>query len=118
MCQLSLRQAQANALKAACPELDDNLPGIPRYSQDLGAGYVLLRPREKLASKFSEGESEAIRHICDKERRQKWGRLQLPNGQTVRSLFSETRKVSEDTRVSHNVKVNFYLFPVSNILLI
>ena len=42
LCQLSLRRAQANALKAACPQLNDDLPHLPRYSEDLGAGYVLL----------------------------------------------------------------------------
>jgi len=118
LCQLSLRRAQANALKAACPQLDDDLPHLPRYSEDLGAGYVLLRPREKLASKFSDAESEVIKHVCNKEKRQKWGRLQLPNGQIARSLFSETRRVSEDTRVSRNVKVKLDLFPVLNIILI
>ncbi|KAF8154953.1 hypothetical protein B0H34DRAFT_660517 [Crassisporium funariophilum] len=103
--QLALRRAQASALKVVCPELDDDVPRLPRYARDLGAGYVLLRPREKMASQFSEVESEVIKQVCDKERRQKWGRLQLPNGQTARSLFSETRRVEERTRISRNVKI-------------
>jgi hypothetical protein len=118
LCQLSLRRAQASALKVACPELDDDLPHLPRYAQDLGAGFVLLRPREKLASEFSVAESEVIKQVCDKERRQKWGRLQLPNGQVARSLFSETRRVSEDTRISRNVKVHFTLLSLLNILIL
>ncbi|KAF8890250.1 hypothetical protein CPB84DRAFT_1837475 [Gymnopilus junonius] len=96
---------EANVLKAVCPELDNDLPHLPRYAQDLGSGYVLLRPREKLASDFSEAELEVIKHVCNKERRQKWGRLQLPNGQIARSLFSEKKRVSEDTRISRNVKL-------------
>jgi hypothetical protein len=109
LCQLALRRAQANVLKAVCPELDSDIPHLPRYAQELGAGYVLLRPREKLASEFTEAELEVIKLVCDKEQRQKWGRLQLPNGQVARSLFSETRLVSEDTRISRNVKVNLQL---------
>ncbi|KIJ95896.1 hypothetical protein K443DRAFT_134296 [Laccaria amethystina LaAM-08-1] len=103
--QLALRRAQASALKAVCPELDDDVPQLPRYAQDLGAGYVLLCPREKMASKFSEVELEVTKQVCNKERRQKWGRLQLPNGQTARSLFSETRRIEESTRILRNVKI-------------
>ncbi|KIJ97243.1 hypothetical protein K443DRAFT_133885 [Laccaria amethystina LaAM-08-1] len=103
--QLALWRAQASALKAVCPELDDDVPQLPQYAQDLGAGYVLLRPREKMASKFSKVELEVTKQVCNKERRQKWGHLQLPNGQTARSLFSETRHIEESTRISCNVKI-------------
>ena len=80
LCQLALQCAQASALKVVCPELDDDAPHLPQYAHDLGAGYVLLCPREKMASKFSKAELEVIKQVCDKERQQKWGCLQLPNG--------------------------------------
>ncbi|KAF8962355.1 hypothetical protein BDZ97DRAFT_1662990 [Flammula alnicola] len=109
LAQLALRRAQINAVKAICPELDEDLvQHLPQYSCDLGQGYVLLRPRERIAQEFSDTELDAIRSVCEKEKRQKWGRLQLPNGQIARSRYSETKRHSEDTRISRNVKVWTY----------
>ena len=96
-------------MKIICPELDEDLvQQLPQYSVDLGAGYVLLRPRQKVAEDFSQAELDVIQAICDKTKRQKWGRLQLPNGQIARSLYSENKRISENKRVSRNVKVRFF----------
>ncbi|KAF8172911.1 hypothetical protein BJ912DRAFT_831986, partial [Pholiota molesta] len=107
LAQLALRRAQINAVKAVCPELDGDLvEHLPQYSHSLGDGYVLLRPRQRTAGDFSAVELNAVRTVCDKQRRQKWGRLQLPNGQIARSRFSEDKKNASDTRISRNVKLD------------
>ena len=104
--QLALRQAQINAIKVICPELDEDLvKHLPQYSCDLGEGYIVLRPREKVAQGFSDRQLQAVREVCEKQKRQKWGRLQLPNGQIARSLYSEKQRNSTQTRISRNVKV-------------
>jgi len=98
-------------MKAICPELDTDLvQHPPQYSVDLGVGYVLLRPRENIAQEFSLAELNVIQAVCDKKKRQKWGRLQLPNGQIARSLCSENKRTSENKQVSHNVKVNISFY--------
>ena len=104
--QLALRKAKINALKSICPELDNDLvPHIPRHAHDLGDGHILLRPREETAREFSDQERDAIRTVCNVDKRQKWGRLQLPNGQVARSMYSENRRLTENKRNTRNVKV-------------
>jgi hypothetical protein len=112
LAQLALQRAQINALKAICPELDSDLrPQTPRYARVLTDGYVLLRPREATALGFSDMELEAIREVCDEPKRQKWGRLQLPNGQVARSLYAENRRNAENKRNTRNIKVcSLYYF--------
>jgi hypothetical protein len=109
--QFAVRRAQIDALKCIFPELDDDLmQHLPQFSHELGDGFILLRPREKTAQGFSEAEANAIGRVCEKEKRQKWGRLQLPNGQIARSLYSENRRMAENTRNSRNVKVFLLLY--------
>ncbi|KJA13285.1 hypothetical protein HYPSUDRAFT_151755 [Hypholoma sublateritium FD-334 SS-4] len=103
--QLALRKAKINALKSICPELDNDLtPHTPWHAHDMGNGHVLLRPREETAHEFSDKEHDAIRAVCNVDKCQKWGRLQLPNGQVARSLYSENRRLSENKRNTRNVK--------------
>ena len=72
--QLALWQAQINAMKAICPELDEDLvQHLPQYSCNLGQRYALLRPCERMAQGFSDIELQAIREVCEKEKQQKWG---------------------------------------------
>lgn len=78
---------------------------IPRHAHEMGDGHILLRPREETAKEFSDKEHDAIRAVCDVDKRQKWGRLQLPNGQVARSLYSENQRLSENKRNTRNVKV-------------
>ena len=107
--QFAVRRGQINALKSICPELDSDLTQcLPQFSHDLGNGYILMRPREKMAQGFSDAEANAIKEVCEKEKHQKWGHLQLPNGQIARSLYSENRRMAENTRNSRNVKVFYY----------
>ncbi|PPQ93926.1 LOW QUALITY PROTEIN: hypothetical protein CVT25_010667 [Psilocybe cyanescens] len=62
--------------------------------------------RENLASDLSEAELDVIKQVCNKQKQQKWGHIHLPNGQIARSRYSEKRRVSEDTRITHNVKIH------------
>lgn len=107
LAQLAVQRAQINALKAICPELDsDLLPKTPRFARVLTNGYVLLRPCEQTALGFFDKELEVIREVCDEPKRQKWGRLHLPNGQVARSLYAENRRNAENKRNTRNVKVH------------
>lgn len=114
LCQLALRRSQINAMKTICPELDEDLvQRLPQYSVDLGTGYIVLRPRQKVAENFSQAELDVIQTVCDKTKRQKWGRLQLPNGQIARSLYSENKRIVSENigkRVSRNVKVKILFY--------
>lgn len=103
--QLALRRAQINALKSICPELDTDDLILPKYSQDLGNGYVFLRPRDQRAVIFSEQESDAVNLVTQFTKRRRWGRLRLPTGQVARSAYAEDKRTSENKRVSRNIKV-------------
>lgn len=107
--QIALRKAEINALKSICPELDNDLTSkFPRHSYDIGDGHLLLRPREEMAHAFSAAEIRAIQCVCNADKRQKWGRLQLPSGHVARSVYSENRRQSENKRNTRNVKVQKY----------
>lgn len=106
LCQLAVRRAQINALKSIYSEFDnDPTRKLPRYSSNLGGGYIFLRPRDRIAQHFYRQELDAIGLVSDHETRQRWGRLQLPNGQIARSLYSESKRTAENKRNSRNVKV-------------
>jgi hypothetical protein len=115
LCQIALRRSQLNALKIIYPDLDnnDNLR-LPHYSVAVDSDYVFLRPHDRNPQTFSGPILAAIKDspLCNSERYKRWGRLRLPNGQISRSLFSESRKKSENIRISRNVKVpsNCYLW--------
>lgn len=116
LAQLALQEAQVNALLAICPELDnDASEHIPQYSQNLGDNFILLRPRDKLAHQIPADELVAVHAVCPKSRRQRWGRLQLPNGQIARSRYSEKKQAVKETRVSRNVKVDYISFNATQI---
>ena len=109
LCQIALRRAQTNALKIICPELDPDA-GLHTIGDDIGDGYFLLAPREKYPSTLHGGpEWIAIQtefpHMMGVRQ---WGRLNLPNGQIARSLYSETKRKgkAENTHVTRNVKVS------------
>lgn len=107
LCQVTLRRAQLNALKNTCPELDpSSTRSIPKYAFDCGDGLLFLRPRDRYQKCLDGPELEIIREKSNLSRLRRWGRIQLPNGQIARSLFSEKGKKS-NTRVSRNVKVHF-----------
>jgi hypothetical protein len=106
--QIALRRSQINALLTICPELDPNAVLIPT-GNDVGNGYFLLTPSDRNASSLHGGVCwDAVQtrfgHMKGVRR---WGRLNLPNGQIARSLYSETQRngKAENTRVTRNVKV-------------
>ena len=106
LCQIALRQSQLNALKALYPEFDpDTNKPHPAYSEDIGHGYVLLRPRDRGLVRISGAGGDKISNVLGRSEIRRWGRLQLPNGQVARSLYKEDRSTQENQRVSRNVKV-------------
>ena len=106
LCQLALRRSQLNALITICPELMNDKPCPPKTSEDAGNGYIFLRPRDRYSIQLDGMAKDIIRERFGITRLQRWGRIQLPNGQVARSLFSENRRKSLNQRVSRNVKVN------------
>ncbi len=104
LCQIALRLAQANALKTSCPSLDEIKP-LPQYSHNCGNNFVLLRPRDRYSFAMNDSQIAAFSDISQKTEIKRWGRLQLPNGQVARSLYSEQRRNAPNIRISRNVKV-------------
>ena len=109
LCQLALRRSQLNALIAICPELMNDGTRRPQGSEDVGDGYIFLRPRDRYTTRLDGMAKDIISERFEITRVQRWGRIQLPNGQVARSLFSENRRKSLNQRISRNVKVNRYL---------
>ena len=106
LAQVALRQAQANALKALCPELDKTAaPFLPQLSHDLGQGLVLLRPRDRHMKNIQGAQQIAVQDAVGTSSLRKWGRLRLPNGQVARSVYSESRRSGPNTCNTHNIKV-------------
>jgi hypothetical protein len=102
--QRGLRRCQINALIALFPFLDRTPTSLPRYSLDIGDGYVLLRAKERTGRILTEiPEYPLIWVYLEEAERQhgnvrtdhipvqlkgripRWARLRLPNGQTARS---------------------------------
>jgi len=108
--EIALRRSQINALLEICPELDPNAETAPK-GNDVGNGYFLLTPHERYASSLDRGIYWDAVHTEFPHMKgvRKWGRLNLPNGQIARSLYSETQREgkSENTRITRNVKVRF-----------
>ena len=103
----ALLRSQVNALKNIYPELDPMAtPQLPKFAQDLGNGYVLLRPQESNAKTIaaSAGGNILLERIRTSTVR-RWGRLRLPNSQVARSLWCETKHARSRIRVTRNVKV-------------
>ncbi|KAF8156023.1 hypothetical protein B0H34DRAFT_659651 [Crassisporium funariophilum] len=107
LCQVALRRSQINALKSMCPKLDttSNVP-LPAYSHDNGDGYIFLVPRQKRPMKLQGPEMVIMEAEFERSIIRKWGRLCLPNGQVARSIFSEGRRLSPNTRITRNLKLS------------
>jgi hypothetical protein len=115
LCQIALRRAQINALKIICPKLDPaSDAGLLTIGDDVGDGYFLLAPREKYPSTLRGGPEWIAIHTEFPHMTgvRQWCRLNLPNGQIARSLYSETKRKGkfENTRVTRNVKVSALYF--------
>ena len=111
-----LLRARINAVKALVRDFDLTSNLLPRAACNLGEGYVFLPKKEDhhhipLESSIEDLAFQAyLGEICPEWQPsesfsvQRWARLQLPNGQRVRSAFKE--KLLTQPRVSRNVKVN------------
>jgi hypothetical protein len=119
----AIRRAQINALKAIIPSLDPDTskPSIPRWSKDIGSGYVLLKSHERSrhaamalesrticdylqhhypqSPEFNYFDATGIFRLC------RWAHLRLPNLQSNRSMFA-TREQCPNARRARNVKVH------------
>ncbi|KAJ7893764.1 hypothetical protein B0H13DRAFT_2339581 [Mycena leptocephala] len=113
--QRACRRAQVNALKALIPDLEPDHDKLPRGSEDLGAGYVLLRAKDEY-NQFIRGEQgNAIREYFTEATEeeypntylpslQRWARLRLLNGQIARSAWKENQKAFHKVRMARNVE--------------
>jgi hypothetical protein len=109
LAKIAERECQLNALKVLYPRLDPPKL-LPRGSHNCSGGYILHPPRsrtgttervvgkigELLLRTYGDGGNE-IR--C-------WGKLTMPNGQKVRSLYAERRSKRTNTRRTRAVKVS------------
>ena len=106
LCQIALRQSQLNALKVLYPEFDpDTNKSLPAYSENIGQGYILLRPRDRGLVQIPGAGGGMMFDMFGRKNIRRWGRLQLPNGQVARSLYKEGRSTRSNQRVSRNVRV-------------
>ncbi|KAF8870455.1 hypothetical protein BD779DRAFT_1455409 [Infundibulicybe gibba] len=118
-----LQRCQTNALKASYPILDRDCSNtLPRYSEDIGDGYVLLRAKERYGRLVPGDEGRVIKAYIESEERlcgnndsipqdwsgpkvAKWARLRLPTGQTARSIWKETHREATNLRRARCVKL-------------
>ncbi|EIN08667.1 hypothetical protein PUNSTDRAFT_69002, partial [Punctularia strigosozonata HHB-11173 SS5] len=126
--QQGVQRCQANTLKSMYPPLNMHSPEetLPRGSEDLGSGYILLRALERYPSQVSDAEQIAIteymnRYITElgaehqnvhgwwtapELQIQRWAQLRLPIGCIVRCLWKESLTEMNRIRISRNVKVH------------
>lgn len=106
LAQRALRRSQVNALKNIYPELDPTaMSHLPNFAEDLGRGFVLLRPRDRYLATIHGPAGDTIFQAVDTSKVRRWGRLRLPNGQVARSLWCESKRDVNKVRVTRNVKV-------------
>nr|GAT49564.1 predicted protein [Mycena chlorophos] len=111
----ALLLAQVNALYAMAPHLDRKsrkAETLPRYAVDCGAGYVLLRRRDRRPITVqNKVYARAMRKQLDLPRGaielKRWARVRLPNGQIARSVFAEEHISRRNIRVARMVKVEW-----------
>lgn len=114
--QRAARRCQINAIKAFIPCIEPLSSALPRGSQDLGQGYVLLRRRERSPHATRTCEANAILsyltaneiHVTSAPPVTRWARLRLPNGQVARSAWKENA-MTRQPRIARMVKVHFFL---------
>ncbi|KAJ7575373.1 hypothetical protein C8J56DRAFT_1172215 [Mycena floridula] len=104
----TVRRAQVNALKAMHPELDKTAtPRNPKGSFDVGGGYLHLRKRSKHPELLTGRELNKVEEVFGLRKLTKWGRLRLPNQQTIRSLWVEKPRAKSKSRISRMVKIKW-----------
>jgi hypothetical protein len=106
LAQRALRRSQVNALKNIYPELDSTaVTHLPKFAEDLGRGFVLLRPRDRYPATICGPAGDIIFQAASTFKVRRWGRLRLPNGQVARSSWCENKRACDKVRVTCNVKV-------------
>jgi hypothetical protein len=111
LCAITVRRSQQNALKALYPELDRTItPNIPKYANNLGNGFVLLRPRERYFSTIPDEAGDILQNQLGISRVRRWGRVRLRNGQVARSLWSESKRFGMRIRNTRNIKVMLLVY--------
>ena len=108
-----LRRAQINALENIIPDLAKSTH-IPRVSDNLGDGYMLLGSRDPETKYVDEHHIPAIHEYFTANNIpfnqdwipcfRRWARVQLPNKQLVRTAWKEKSR-SGPVRISRNVMV-------------
>ena len=102
--------AEVNVLVAMWPSLE-RVRKDPRGAIDIGAGYVLLGPKDARPHPLSDIENNALNSfypdIGPVPRRSiyRWARLQIPTGQVARSYWKEVIRTPDGARTDRNVKV-------------
>jgi hypothetical protein len=102
------RQSHLNALKAMYPELDKDNDKKPlrRMKQDGGDGYTLLHPASRRPEDVQGAAGEVMQAQAGISTVTVWERIQLPNGQVVRSYCKEAWLSKTEHRVTRNAKVS------------
>ncbi|EAU82543.2 hypothetical protein CC1G_11002 [Coprinopsis cinerea okayama7 len=101
LARIAERQAQQNALKVIYPELDPPKP-LPRGASNIGNGYILLPPRSRTVDVLAGAVGALLRDEYGSDTLRIWGKLWIPQGHKVRSLYSERKSKRENTRISRN----------------
>lgn len=105
--EVAIRQCQINALLALYPELekefDTNVP--PPGQIDCGNGYILKPFRDESRTVIEGHMGDVLFEEYETRKIRRWGRLEIPNEQTIRSRFSEERSYDESQRVTRMIKV-------------
>ncbi|KAF7371531.1 hypothetical protein MVEN_00007900 [Mycena venus] len=112
--QRGVRRAQVNALKSLIPDIEPD-DELPRGSEDLGHGYILLRAKDEYPQVIHGAQGEVIRQYLEEMNDEKypdifqpklrrWARLRLPNGQIARSAWKEKQKALDKVRMARNVR--------------
>jgi hypothetical protein len=78
--QRACRRAQVNALKALIPDLEPDHDKLPRGSEDLGAGYVLLRAKDEYNQFICGEQGNAIREYFTEATEEEYPDTYLPTG--------------------------------------
>ncbi|KAG2741596.1 hypothetical protein P692DRAFT_201842245 [Suillus brevipes Sb2] len=111
--EIHLHNSSINAIKAIVPSIEPEQNSLPKGSQDLGNGYVLLRRRERTPHPGHLCEAGAILrylsscgiNVTAAPYVTQWACLRLPNGQVARSAWKENA-MSRQPRIARNVKLS------------
>ncbi|KAF8811705.1 hypothetical protein BYT27DRAFT_7221374 [Phlegmacium glaucopus] len=104
--------------------LDPLPPVVPQGGKDIGAGFILLRAKDKALRVMHGCKRQAHADYLTKAHAlqvpegwspevTRWARLCLPNGQVVRSAWKEKLKPLDKVRMAQNVKMEMTLAVVS-----